>query len=185
MTQPELVPGLAGVPAAESSVSFIDGQQGILSYRGIRIEELAEHASYEETCYLLWHGELPTQTQLDDFRARLDEVRKLPQSLIDAIRAMPRDGHPMQALQASVAMLGMTVPRVDLKDEAAREEACLRVLACTLLLLACTTLPLRWRAGPFTTEMFRWVSSGPLELHRCEAVFVPLFSSLHDDPCDP
>src|SRR3972149_12071962 len=60
----DLVPGLAGVPAAKSSVSFIDGDQGILEYRGIRIEELADKSTFEESAYLLLFGSLPTKGQL-------------------------------------------------------------------------------------------------------------------------
>ncbi len=59
-TPPTLVRGLAGIPCAESSISSIDGQKGILRYRGYRIEDLADHCTFEEVTYLLIHGELPT-----------------------------------------------------------------------------------------------------------------------------
>ena len=136
MTKIELVPGLAGIPAAESAVSFIDGQAGILAYRGIRIEELAEHSTFEETVYLLWYGVLPTADQLSAFRASLAAQQSLPDAVVDMVRALPTTGHPMQALQASVAGLGMAYGRLDLSDEQACMEACLRLVAQTPLLIA-------------------------------------------------
>ncbi|MEZ6004538.1 MAG: citrate synthase [Planctomycetota bacterium] len=138
MTQTELVPGLAGVPAAESSISFINGQEGILSYRGIRIEELAAASTYEETAALLWNGELPTRTQLNAFANRIRPHRKLDPALLNFIRHLPKTGHPMEALQAGVAALGMVSPAVNLRDAASRLDACERVLgAIGTLIAAC------------------------------------------------
>ena len=102
-----LVPGLAGIPAAESSISYIDGQVGILEYRGHRIEVLAEKSNFEEVAWLLLYGELPTREQLDGFRAKLAQYRELPEELLQLIAGLPRDGHPMAALQAGYAALGM------------------------------------------------------------------------------
>ena len=116
MSTPELVPGLAGVPAAESSVSFIDGTQGILAYRGHRIEVLAEKSTFEETTWLLWNGTLPTRAQLEAFKEELRPYYALAPELVTALKALPRDGHPMEALQAMVAMLGMVSPACDLKN---------------------------------------------------------------------
>ena len=70
MSSPELVPGLAGIPAAESSVSFIDGQAGVLEYRGYPIEELSEHSTYEEVAWLLLYGELPSTEELTAFHTQ-------------------------------------------------------------------------------------------------------------------
>ena len=136
MTSKELVPGLAGVPAARSAVSFIDGQEGILAYRGHRIEVLAEKSTYEETAWLLLHGALPTRAELDGFRARLSELRFVPDELLDMVRALPRSGHPMEALQASLAGLGMVSAKTDLEDAASCGEAVLRVLAAAPVLIA-------------------------------------------------
>ncbi len=102
-----LVPGLAGIPAAESSISYIDGQVGILEYRGHRIEVLAEKSNFEEVAWLLLYGELPTREQLDGFRAKLAGYRELPEELLQLIAGLPKDGHPMAALQAGYAALGM------------------------------------------------------------------------------
>ena len=143
----ELVPGLAGIPAAESSISYIDGQAGILEYRGHRIETLAEKSNFEETCWLLWHGELPTRKQLDGFRASLAAYRGIPQEAVDVIERLPKGGHPMAALQAGMATLGMYSPNVDVHDQAQREDAYARLIAATPTLVAAFA---RARAGkPF------------------------------------
>ena len=136
MTTQELVHGLAGIPAAESSICFIDGAAGILAYRGHRIETLAEHATFEEVCWLLLRGTLPTRRELDGFRRELNARRALAPELVDLLRHLPRAGHPMNALQIGYAGLGMVSPRVDLKDEASKEEATLRLLAATPTLIA-------------------------------------------------
>ena len=136
MSNPELVPGLAGIPAAESSISFIDGQAGVLEYRGYKIEDLSAHSTYEEVAWLLLYGELPTADELAGFCADLGRLRELPEALVTMIKAMPATAHPMQALQASLAGLGMVSPKTDLRDAASKDEACRRVIACTPVLVA-------------------------------------------------
>lgn len=136
MSKPELVPGLAGIPAAESSVSFIDGQEGVLEYRGYRIEDLSAHSTYEEVAWLLLYGELPTEDELAGFKADLGRLREIPEALVAMIKAFPVSAHPMQALQASLAGLGMVSPKVDLKDAASRDESVRRVIAATPVLIA-------------------------------------------------
>ena len=96
VSTPELVPGLAGIPAAESSVRFIDGTQGILAYRGHRIEVLAEKSTFEETTWLLWNGVLPTRAQLDAFKQELQPYYALTPELVAALKALPRQGHLLQ-----------------------------------------------------------------------------------------
>jgi len=132
----QYVPGLAGIPAAESSISYIDGEKGVLEYRGHRIETLAEKSSFEEVCWLLLHGELPTAGQLSELRARLAEARRLPDGLLDIVRALPRAGHPMGALQASLAVLGLLQERVDPHDARGSEDACIRLIAAIPVLVA-------------------------------------------------
>ncbi len=100
MSSPELVPGLAGIPAAESSVSFIDGQAGVLEYRGYAIEELSANSTYEEVAWLLLYGELPSADELSAFREDLGRLRQVPDALVAMVQAFPKTGHPMQALQA-------------------------------------------------------------------------------------
>lgn len=132
----EFVPGLAGVPAAQSAISYIDGAIGILEYRGHRIETLAEKSNFEEVCWLLDRGTLPTKRELADYRARLARERVLPARLLDAVRALPHDGHPMGAVQASLAMLGMVNKKPDLRNDAQCAEACARLIAATPVLVA-------------------------------------------------
>jgi citrate synthase len=136
VTTKEFVPGLAGIPAAESAVSYIDGDIGILEYRGYRIEDLSAHATYEECAWLLLYGELPTKAQLDGFHQDLERLRVLPKELVDMLRAFPKTGHPMRALQASLAGLGMVSPAVNLKDAVSRDQAARRVIAATPVLVA-------------------------------------------------
>ena len=106
MSSPELVPGLAGIPAAESSVSFIDGQAGVLEYRGYRIEDLSAHSTYEEVAWLLLYGELPTADELASFSADLERLRVLPEALVCFLQAPspPRPApHPTRAPGGLVA----------------------------------------------------------------------------------
>ena len=132
----EFVPGLAGVPAARSSVSYIDGGQGLLAYRGLRIEELAERASFEEVAWLLLTGELPTEMQLAGFRSHLARHRHLPDRLVKVLEAMPGKAHPMAVLQAGLATLGMFGERPDPRDPEAVDEAFVRILAAAPMIVA-------------------------------------------------
>ena len=79
----DFFPGLAGVPAAKSTISSVDGLQGILEYRGIRIEDLARQSSFTETCYLLLFGRLPTKPELEQFHADLTYHRRIKYRIID------------------------------------------------------------------------------------------------------
>jgi citrate synthase len=104
------VPGLQGVPATRSSISFLDGQQGILTYRGYPIVELARHSTFEETAYLLFHGELPGQAELEAFDRELRNNRRVKYNVREIMKFLPTDGHPMEMLQTCVASLGMFYP---------------------------------------------------------------------------
>ncbi len=117
----EYIPGLEKVPAAESSVSYIDGEKGILEYRGIRIEDLAAHSTFEETAYLLLNGKLPTEQELSEFSQRVARARTLPKDLQTVVKAVPKSAHPMAALQTCVAAVGMTSAHQNIYDEKARE----------------------------------------------------------------
>jgi citrate synthase len=98
--------GLRNVVAGESAISTIDGERGILSYRGIDIHELARHSTFEEVVYLLHKGSLPTLEQLHAFRAQLARQRPIPDALLSVIRALPRTAHPMTTLRTAVSALG-------------------------------------------------------------------------------
>ena len=123
-------PGLAGVIAAESSISSIDGQNGILRYRGIRIEDLAESSSFEEVAYLLLFGALPTSEQLSAFDTRLKENRSIPEGIITLLKSLPDTTHPMVALQSACAALAAYYPHFEVEDAGKNEEAIVRMIAC-------------------------------------------------------
>lgn len=160
------VPGLAGVPAAESGISFIDGAAGILEYRGYPIETLAVKSSFEETAWLLYHGALPTTIQLAVFRARLAEHRALPREVREAVQHMPAGGHPMFALQAGIAVLGMASPEVDFHDAGQSFDAFVRILAAAPSLVAAFERARKGRAlvepdpGLSTAANFLWMTNG-------------------------
>lgn len=106
----EYLPGLAGVPATKSNISDIDGEKGILAYRGYPIEQLAENSTFEETCMLLLDGRLPNRKQLEDFDQRLRTNRRTQFHIRDLMKTFPNSGHPMEMLQTAVASLGMFYP---------------------------------------------------------------------------
>ena len=103
----EYVPGLEGVPATKSNISYIDGDQGILSYRGYPIELLAERSTFEETVLLLLNGNLPTRASLKSFDQDMRDNRRVRFRIRELMRQLPPDGHPMDMLQSMMACLGM------------------------------------------------------------------------------
>ncbi len=125
----EFSPGLAGVPAARSKVSYLDGTKGLLEYRGIQLETLAEKSSFIETAYLLLFGKLPTASELERFDQDLRIHRRIKYRIADLIKCLPESGHPMDALQAAVAALGMFYPDKDVQDEETRYISSVRLLA--------------------------------------------------------
>jgi citrate synthase len=129
MSQLELRPGLADVPVAESSISFVDGKRARLEYRGIGAETLARESSFEETCWLLLKGELPTQRELADFDDQLRHHRRIKYKLRELIKCLPESGHPMYALQATVAALGMFYPAKDVTNAQSNWESVIRLIA--------------------------------------------------------
>ncbi|HEC19961.1 MAG TPA: citrate synthase [Gammaproteobacteria bacterium] len=106
----EYLPGLAGVPATKSNISDIDGENGVLYYRGYPIEQLAEHSSFEETTLLLLDGELPTADELEEFDQQLRKDRWVKYHIEELMKALPSTGHPMDMLQTAAASLAMFYP---------------------------------------------------------------------------
>lgn len=129
MTICEYKPGLEGIPATQSSISYVDGQRGILEYRGTRIEELAKYSTFIETSYLLIWGYLPTQEELSDFEYEVRHHRRLKYRIRDMMKCFPESGHPMDALQASAAALGLFYSRRALDDPAYIRAAVVRLMA--------------------------------------------------------
>ena len=125
----EFKPGLEGIPAAQSSISRVDGQKGILEYRGIRIEELAEKSTFLETAYLLIWGQLPTHAELAAFEHEVRYHRRIKYRIRDMMKCFPESGHPMDALQASAAALGLFYSRRDLDNPVYIHDAVVRLLA--------------------------------------------------------
>ena len=99
--------GLRGVTVADSAISFIDGEKGVLIYRGYRIEDLADNSSYMETVYLLLHGTLPTIEQEQRFVEKVKAARQVPDFVYQSMKQLPVDAEPMDILQAVVPMLSM------------------------------------------------------------------------------
>ncbi len=122
-----LIRGLEGVVAAETQLCDLDGQNGRLAYRGYDIADLARSASFEEVCYLLWHGELPNRGQRDAFEAELIAARPIPAELTRALALTPRQADPNRHLQAAVSMLGMYDPDADDNSRPANLRKALRL----------------------------------------------------------
>jgi citrate synthase len=119
--------GLEGVVATTSAVSSIIGST--LTYRGIDINELAEYSRFEEVAYLLWHGELPTSSQLEAFRSDLARNRDVPALVLDAIQGFPAGANPMVSLRTAVSMLAFDDPQAQDMSGGANEQKGLRLLA--------------------------------------------------------
>jgi citrate synthase len=99
--------GLEGIVAANSGICWIDGDAGVLAYRGIDIHELAEKSNFEETTYLLWHGKLPAKAELDEFSKKLAAARTLPPAILDLLKSFPKTATPMEVLRTAVSALSM------------------------------------------------------------------------------
>ncbi len=126
---PEYSPGLAGVPAAKTSVCYLDGSVGKLQYRGYPIEVLAENSTFEETAYLLLFGKLPTTAELAKFDAELRHARKIKFRIVDVLKTLPESGHPMDALTAAVSAMGMFYKGDHVKDLEFRRLSAIRLIA--------------------------------------------------------
>ncbi|WP_128911605.1 citrate synthase [Granulicella sibirica] len=99
--------GLEGIVATTSSICWIDGDAGVLSYRGIDIHELASKSTFEETTYLLWEGKLPTASELASFSKELAEARELNPAVLDFLRSVPTTATPMEVLRTAVSLLSI------------------------------------------------------------------------------
>src|SRR6266404_637004 len=111
--------GLEDIIAGESGICFIDGDKGILAYRGYNIHELATNSTFEETCHLLWFGRLPKQAELDDTKKKLVSSRAIPQQVIDFMKTLPKKALPMEVFRTTFSMLSMFDPEAeDMSPEA-------------------------------------------------------------------
>lgn len=122
--------GLEGVVATASSICWIDGQAGVLSYRGFDIHTLAENATFEEVIYLLWHGRLPRASELDELKKALVWHRGLPREVVDFLKTVP-NAKPMDVLRTAVSLLGVLDSTTKDNSAQANLERALRLMAQT------------------------------------------------------
>jgi citrate synthase len=128
--------GLEGVVATTSKICYIDGDQGVLAYRGIDIHELADNSTFEETCYLLWNGSLPTRSELKELQQRLASERKLDPAIIEFLRTVPKGSSPMDVLRTAVSTLGLYDPEEKNNDHAANVSKAIRLTSQIAMIVA-------------------------------------------------
>jgi citrate synthase len=121
--------GLRGVVVADTKISYIDGENGVLLYRGYRIEELAEKSSFPETAWLLLNGALPDRVDLTGFDRALAGARHLPEFIFECLRQLPAEAGPMDVLQASIPLLAMADPELGSESREANVSKATRLIA--------------------------------------------------------
>jgi len=121
--------GLEGVVATQSSICFIDGDAGRLIYAGYDIGDLVQHCSFEETVYLLWHGELPNAVQLAALKADIGRQMALPPHVKSLLEHLPRQTQPMDALRTATSALGADDPDLKSNDPDANLRKAIRLTA--------------------------------------------------------
>src|SRR5437867_12486068 len=102
--------GLEDIVATSSSICYIDGEKGILSYRGYNIHDLARHSTFEETAHLLWFGALPRRPELEDPRRQMAMYRGLPRAVQDLLSVMPKVAVPVDVLLIGVSDVSLCEP---------------------------------------------------------------------------
>ena len=126
--KPAYSPGLAGVIAGETEICWVDPDAGLM-YRGYDIHEMAEKASFEEVAYLLLQGELPNMGQFQQFQAEIAKARPLPKEVLEVLRLMPKNTHPMDMLRTGVSMLAPFDPELNDNSHAANIRKAIRLIA--------------------------------------------------------
>jgi citrate synthase len=128
--------GLEGVVATTSSICYIDGDRGVLAYRGIDIHELADNSTFEETCYLLWFGRLPSRQELSGLRERLAEERKLDASIFHRLNLVPKHALPMDVLRTMTSTLSFFDPEEKCNDREANLHKAIRLTSQIAMIVA-------------------------------------------------
>jgi citrate synthase len=128
--------GLEGVVATTSKICYIDGEQGVLAYRGIDIHELAEKSTFEETCYLLWFGKLPSRDELRHLSDRFAEERKLDASIIHRMNLVPKHALAMDVLRTMVSTLSFFDPEEKNNDREANIHKAIRLTSQIAMIVA-------------------------------------------------
>ncbi len=129
MAHEDFIKGLEGVLAAQSSICFIDGAAGRLTYRGIDIQDLAEHSTFEETAYFLLFGHLPKQDELDAFTRQLQTQREVPTEIYTLLRTLPPTATPMEVLRTATSALSAYDPDGHDNSDAANVRKGVRLIA--------------------------------------------------------
>jgi citrate synthase len=127
---------MEGIVATTSKICYIDGDGGVLAYRGIDIHELADHSNFEETCYLLWFGKLPARGELQGLRERLAAERKLDPAIVDLLRTAPRQAVPMDVLRTAVSALSFYDPDSRKNDHDANVAKSIRLTSQIAMIVA-------------------------------------------------
>lgn len=128
-TTPTICKGLAGVVVDTTAISKVVPETNSLTYRGYAVQDLAAHCSFEQVAYLLWNGELPTDTQLEHFLQRERASRRVDRSLLTLVAKMPENCHPMDVVRTAISYLGAEDPQEWDHDPAALREKSLRMMA--------------------------------------------------------
>jgi len=128
--------GLESIVATTSSICWIDGDAGVLAYRGIDIHKLAEESNFEETTYLLWNGRLPKAAELDAFHKELAKARVLDPKIVELLRSFPKDVTPMEVLRTAVSALSCYDPDEKDNSHAANLRKSFRLTAQIAMLVA-------------------------------------------------
>jgi citrate synthase len=147
--------GLEGIVATNSSICYIDGDRGVLAYRGIDIHELADHSNFEETCYLLWFGRLPNRSELKDLQQRLGQERQLDPAIIEFLRAAPRSALAMDVLRTAVSALALYDADATKNDHDANIRKAIRLTSQIAMIVAAYD---RIRKGKPVVEADRSIS---------------------------
>ncbi len=128
--------GLEGIVAARTKLSHVYGEEGRLMYGGYEIADLAEHATFEEVCHLLWYGDLPDRAQLARLKQALAAGGSVDDSVLAIVRAAPGDAHPMSTLRTAVSALGLVDPDADDNSAEANLRKAIRLTAAAVTLTA-------------------------------------------------
>jgi citrate synthase len=162
--------GYRNTGSVRSNITYIDGEAGILRYRGIPIEEVCEHCTFIETALLLMHGELPTQDHLDHFRALLSEHEMVHEGVHHAFHAFPSHGHPMAILSAMINAVSCYQPEVmEMDDETTFEASAAKLIAKVRTLAA----------GSYRTSAGLPIMYPKRQLTYCENFLHMMFSRPH------
>lgn len=132
-------PGYLSTVSCESAITYIDGDAGVLRHRGYPIEQLADHASFLEVCYLLLYGNLPTNEEFSDFRSAIQREQTVDDYLFSILSGFPRNAHPMGVMCSLVgAMSAHNLEESDFTDLEARRQTAIRLIAKIPMLAAMT-----------------------------------------------